>query len=299
MFSQFFGYFLLHRGYIKPDQLKDVLNYHQNAHIRLGVLAIDAKYMTAEEVEILHNRQAKIDMRFGELAVLQGYLTEHQVERLLSRQKKGHLLLSQALVDLNLMTFSELEKALDDYKYSSGMSDPEFESFKNEDVEAIVEFFINIDGTAVNRLKRDAFILFVKNVIRFVDGGIRFESARESNEFKFEWFASQIITGRHRILTGFAGGEESMLRFAARFAQERISGMNELAIDSVGEFMNYYNGLLISNISNDGLDLTLSPQKVSKNGVIYSSGGMYRIPFYLPFGAYDFIIADSKNMIDK
>lgn len=99
MFTQFFGNYLLNQKLVTPEQLVDALQEKQNTRMKLGVLAINAGYMTASQVERVHELQSKMDKRIGDIAVELGYMTEDQVMELLHAQPLGYLLLGQALVD--------------------------------------------------------------------------------------------------------------------------------------------------------------------------------------------------------
>ncbi len=299
MFSQFFGNYLLGKNLLTTEQLKDALSYQRKVHVKLGVLAIDAKLMTPDQVDKVHNLQTRVDKRFGELAVLQGYLTAGQLEELLSKQNKGHLLLSQALIDRGYFTYEQVEKTLEAYKHDTGFSDEYFEALKNEDIDAVVPFLLRVDEEDNADIFCDSFLLFLKNVIRFIDPEVRFDVAEKIHSYEFKWLAYQLKTGKYDLFTGFSGDEPSMAAFAGRFAGEQLNCMDELASDAVGEFMNYYCGLLLSKLSNDNLDLEILPQVVVQDKKLHTSGNLYKVPFYLPFGKYDFLVCEGHPQIDE
>ena len=51
MYTQFFGNFLLSKGYITNEQLFDALKEKAQKHAKLGTLAIHSGVMTAAEVD--------------------------------------------------------------------------------------------------------------------------------------------------------------------------------------------------------------------------------------------------------
>ena len=51
MYSQYFGNYLLKKGTIKPGQLADALEYQRSVHLKLGVIAVNAGYMTPAQVQ--------------------------------------------------------------------------------------------------------------------------------------------------------------------------------------------------------------------------------------------------------
>ena len=51
MYSQYFGNYLLKKGTIKPGQLADALEYQRSVHLKLGVIAVNAGYMTRRRLK--------------------------------------------------------------------------------------------------------------------------------------------------------------------------------------------------------------------------------------------------------
>ena len=76
MFTQFFGNYLLHQQLVSPEHLSEVLQSMKTTRLKLGVLAINAGYMTAEQVEKAHTEQQRVDKRIGEVMVDMGFLTK-------------------------------------------------------------------------------------------------------------------------------------------------------------------------------------------------------------------------------
>ena len=50
MFTQLFGSYLLNKKLITAEQLKDALDYQKTVHLKLGVMAVNSGFMTAENV---------------------------------------------------------------------------------------------------------------------------------------------------------------------------------------------------------------------------------------------------------
>ncbi|HOA79999.1 MAG TPA: chemotaxis protein CheX, partial [Defluviitaleaceae bacterium] len=65
MFTQYFGNYLLNKGYLTAEQLHDALEEIKDARLKLGVLSVNAGYMTAEQTEEVNEAQKKYDKRFG------------------------------------------------------------------------------------------------------------------------------------------------------------------------------------------------------------------------------------------
>ena len=69
MYTQFFGNFLLSKGYITNEQLFDALKEKAQKHAKLGTLAIHSGLMTAAEVDSVIVEQTHQDKKFGELTM--------------------------------------------------------------------------------------------------------------------------------------------------------------------------------------------------------------------------------------
>ena len=290
MFSQFFGNYLLRRKFITLDQLKEVLALQDTVRVKLGILAMDAGYMTAEQVDRTHRLQTSMDKRFGEIAIDEGFLDEDQLSELLGQQNKRHLLISQALVDRNHLSFEQVEKVFEDYKKDSGLSESEFDALKNNDIDSVAAALIKMPDLGQEHVYNEYFALFVRNVVRFIDNGILFDRSEKISEQEFDCLIHQEMDGRFKIFTGFAGPEDGMAEFASRFGRCEVNGMDEMACDSLGEFMNIQNGLFLSKLSNEWVELELLPSELKRTGKIKSVGVVYQIPFSLPFGEFKFFI---------
>ncbi len=291
MFSQYFGNFLLNKGYIKPGQLTDALEYQRSVHLKLGVIAINAGYMTPSQVEQVHSMQKKIDKRFGELAIEKGYITEEQLSEMLTTQKQGHLMLGQALIDRNHLTIDQLQAALECYKKENGMSTRQFNIVRKDDSQEIEQIFQNYGESFLGKMYSDYVTLLIKNLIRFIDDNPTIEINQLKSDMTAQWYSSQEIIGKIVVHTGIACDKDAFVSFAARFAQEDITEPDELAQASVGEFLNLHNGIFLVNMSNNGVELEMQPQQVAENHTYSNPGKAYVITCHMTWGRFDVILA--------
>lgn len=299
MFNQYFGNYLLKKQIVTPQQLRIVLEEQKSIRVKLGVLAIDAGYMNADQVNRVHKLQTARDKKFGELAIEEGYLTAVQLDELLSSQKKSNVLLGQALIDKGYFTFEKYESVLREYYQDSGLNTEEIKALKDNDIEQIIQIFLKAVSRPDYSLSYDYFELFVRNLIRFIDDEIRLEEAREIPSYNYEHLVTQRMEGQQNFFTGFAGPENTMAGFAAAFMAsfasvyaEGINGMDEMAKDALGEFMNCQNGLFLSNLSHKNMELDLFPSEVKANGALKPITNIYLIPCHLSFGKIDFVFSN-------
>jgi len=288
MFSQYFGQYLLNEKYLTAEQLKISLDYKKSVRLKLGVLAINAGYMNAKQAMQVHEMQAKIDKRFGELAIEASYLKEEQVEELLSSQKFGHLLLAQAIIDKEYMSLEKFEAAIVEYKNKYNISDSQFEALQRDDVDEIINIYVDLKEDKYASEIKNYIGLFMRNIIRFIDSEVYTNNITKVVEYKTKWVVSQRIKNSINLLTYINAEEEVFVKFASRYAGEELASNDEMAKDSVGEFLNLNNGLYLVGMSNMGIELDMEPQSVSFEKTIASA---YVLPIELPFGKIELILS--------
>lgn len=262
MFSQYFGTYLLNKGFITPEQLENALEVQNYSHVKFGVLAINAGFMSPQQIEEVHRLQMRADKKFGQISVELGYLTSEQLDELISTQKKGHLLLSQALLDKGYLSLEELQSAINNYKQDYGLSNEQFNAIQQGDINVVLKSILKY-RFAENKLFYDYISLLVRNIIRFMDDVPRLEDIVEIEDYKTQWFIHQEICGPVNIFTGFAVDTESFVELAGKYAGENFNQADEYAQASLAEFLNLHNGIFLVNMSNNGIELDMKPQVVS------------------------------------
>jgi len=290
MGKQYFTTFLLNNKYLTPGELKRALENQNTAPACPGVAALDAHFLTAQQVRTLKSLQAQTGTSFCDLAVQHGYVSEVQARDIRIRQTKAHVLFQNSLVEMHILTLEELENALAHFERCGQGADgegggPGADARENEQVRP------EADRAPEIPLKDYTFTALIEHLTGLVSGGLRFAPARQVREYTFEWLACQKITGELCMVTGLSGCDESMAGLAALFDRGKSTGMDGLAQDAIGEFMNYYNAQLLAKISDDGLDLELEPPNVIHGGMIFSADSMFAIPFSIPCGSYEFFVA--------
>ncbi|MDP4181003.1 MAG: hypothetical protein Q8942_07925 [Bacillota bacterium] len=297
MFTQLFGSFLLNKKIVAAEQLKDALDYQKSVHLKLGVLAVNAGFMTSADINEVHNMQSKKDKKFGELAIEMGFLTEEKLNILLSTQKSGHLLLGQALVDKNYLTLEQFENALNMYKNEHHLTNDQFRMLQNGDVDEIVNALYNFTGCSECEIYKSYFSLLIRNIIRFIDADFTPKDKIQVSDYKFNWVATQDILGEIELYTGIGGKEKAIIGFAGKFANETYTVNDEYTQAAVGEFLNQINGMFLVNMSDNNIELELTPQVTINEGSLTDLTEAYCIPVEFSFGRIDFIISKSKPFI--
>lgn len=278
MFTQYFGNYLYESNIISLEQFRDALQQIKEKRAKLGVLAMEAGYMTPSQVEDTFAMQMQVDKRFGEIAIEKGYMTSIQLENILGRQSSPFSVFSQIMIDSGYMTYTELSEHLEHYRKKCGMSNESFIRFQNDDVMPIVEQLI------VGYSQRDVIIksyveVFLKNIMRFISDNVIIGKADASQSHEGEWISCQKMTGTQRIISSFSGNEEAMLYLAGKFAKAEYTEFNLLVQDILGEFLNCNNGIFTANALEYHIDLNLEPQYVTNDFTSALTGDMFSIQF--------------------
>ncbi|MCI7766893.1 MAG: chemotaxis protein CheX [Oscillospiraceae bacterium] len=288
MFTQFFGNYLLNKQLVDTKQLADALAVQKQTRPRLGVLAINAGYMTAEQVDMVHAEQQRVDKRIGDIACDMGFLTHEQVEELLSSQGAAHLQLGQALVNSGAMTNTEFAEALNSYKNENSLTDVDFSDGSGAKIDELIKKFYNFADDSRSAYLTEYIALLFKNIIRFIGDDFTPLASTKVTEAASELAAVQKITGDFTCSTVISAPEKAYLGFASRYAGEELTELDEMAHASCGEFLNLHNGLFTVNVSNEmNTELKLQPQDYLENSGI--SGEIYVIPLVFPFGTVSFM----------
>jgi hypothetical protein len=290
VFNQYFGNYLLNKGLLSAEQLYNALNLEQSVRTKLGVLAIDAGLMTAVQVEDVHQLQHTMDKKFGEIAISKGYLSVAQLEELLDSQKVKRLSLSQAIVDKGYLSLGQLETALENYKKENKLTTRQLDALHNADFDSIVRTFLDFSSAGANaELIYDYVALTLRNMVRFFGE----EPVIDITGGQFNgWLASQQMTGNVTLHTGLAMNNDMLLEMAKRYSGENLTKLDDLATDSIAEFLNETNGIFTVNMSDRGTELNLEPQHIEKTTNMPYTG--YRIPLRLADGAINLYINIEK-----
>ena len=223
MYAQFFANYLLEENYIQKRQLIEGLKKMKNSRVKLGVLAIDAGYLSAAQVEKVHARQAQVDKRFGDIAVELEYLTSAQVDELLSNQPSRYLLLSQSLLDKEYMSNSELEEALTKFKAKYNLTEEDMvDSQKGDKLSNLIKEFYKLDDSKTSEYIGTYIKLLFNNLVRFIGDDFVTVGPEQvllsDNDIK----VNQQISGEFTTLTFIQTDEISLLQFVSRYAGEDI-----------------------------------------------------------------------------
>ncbi len=292
MVSVIVGNYLLEKGIISYEQLKDLLAAKNKVRVKLGLIAVAEGLMTQEEADRVNSLQAVMDKRFGDIAVERGYLTEGHVQALLKKQGNAYLAFAQALEDQQLMTIDQLEQYMIDFQVEKEMTVSEMEDLKSGDVDRILPLYIpagcdkfmNAVGTAV------------RTIMRCVDNEIYLDKAMVVESCEVDNGAVQFVSGEESISFGLAGKGGALLRTASVFGKEEFEEVNEDALDAIGELLNCICGLYASALSQTGISMELLPPEFSTEISTMTSDEMLVLPIHMKGELFYVIVAMGKEI---
>ncbi len=295
MFTQLFGNFLINENAITSVQLLDALNMVKGTNVKLGVLAINAGYMTASQVERVHIMQAQKNMRIGDLAVAMGYLTQEQVSELLTKQTPTYLMLGQALVDKEYLSNADFEKYITSYKMKYQLSDDDFKSASSRKAYDVIADLLIENTSSKKEILISYTTLLINNLIRFVGEDFSVLNPEQTIERLGNVYdTKQGIIGNSLYDVHLIADEATLISFASRYANETLDSMSEIVSASACDFLNLHNGLFAVNLSNElGLELRLTPPESQLGTTYYDTNISAIIPISYPFGIIKFIV--TKN----
>lgn len=287
MFTQFFGNFLVNEGFITTKQLLDALTAKANTKLKLGVLAINADYMTSDQVDVVHEKQTVVDKRFGDIAIEMGFLNNEQVNELLTTQRPDYLLLGQALMDTGALTNEKFQEAMNIYKEKNRFTQHDMLNINSDKNHSIIKYFFNFDKTK----NPDYFVSYVElllnNLIRFLgdDFTLMLTNKVEETQTKKLLFMQKVL-GPFSTTSTLTLDENAMIEFACRYADEKFTEINEYVEASVCDFLNLHNGLFAVNISQEyDIELNLTPPEIiEKSNSVENEEMEYTISICYPFG---------------
>lgn len=299
MFTQFFGSYLLNNKIVSHKQLQETLEISKSTHLKLGVLAINAGYMTAEQVDKVHFIQSTLDKRIGDIAVDMGFLTKEQVKELLSSQQSSYLSLGQALVDKGYMSNTQFEQALNNYKKENKIEYSINDIEQNKRTDEIITNFYDFESSVNNKIYSEYITLLFKNIVRFIGDDFIPMKPYNTLDYSSDWLVTQEIVGDFNIFAAIKCDENSFINLASQFAEEQFTKVDEYAKASVGEFLNLQDGLFCVNMSNEnGLELDLKPQQIHHKKILRNLNVAYLFPISFPFGTIEIIIGSNEPVIN-
>lgn len=287
MFGLYFGKYLLKKNNISQAQFEDIMQQQQNTRVKLGLIAVAEKLLTTKQAEEINDIQRKIDRRFGDIAIEKGYLLAEEVKHLLNLQGNSYLQFVQVCIENCILTIQEIETYLEQYKKENHFTASDIDALKTGDIDRIISVFVD---TSIPFYGRCAS-LALRNIVRFISNNIILGKAYKVHDYSFGALASQKMVGDHEIFTGLACAGKELLIIADKFAKEEFTELDDDAFDSVCEFINCSNGLYASLLSQEDIQIDMTPPLFYTDKQLTSKGDIYVVPVTINGEQVDLLLA--------
>lgn len=275
MFTNLFCKFLVSKHIISEDDFFAIKMEYNKTKVKLGLIAVSEKIMTAQQADQVNRKQQRLDKRFGDIAVEMGFLTNAQVDRLLALQGNAYMQFCQCATDKGILSLVQIENALDEFQRENGFTITDMENFKSGDIDRILPLYLPQlpDGPLV-----DLLAVTFRSLIRLVSSDISIKRGYITSNYQMQVHAIQKMEGDYNAMTAFSGDDKGILAVAEGFAKEFFNEVDINALDSVGEFINIADGLFVTAKSFEGMEINLYPPEFSKEPVDLSGSSIYVVP---------------------
>lgn len=287
MVSSIVGSYLVDKGLITAEQLKDLMAEQQKVRVKLGLIAVAEGLMTQDQAEKVNTLQAVMDKRFGDIAVEKGFLTEGQVEALLKKQGNAYLAFAQALENQQLMTVDQLEQYMIDFRQENQLTASDIEDLKSDDVDRILPLYMPVGCEKYAGVAGTA----VRTLMRCIDTQVYPGKAVLTTSYEADNCALQYVEGKSAVTCCMAGKGAALLPVASVFGKEAFEEVNVDALDAIGELLNCINGLYASALSQEGISMELCPPAYYEKAQKLQAAQMLVLPLYIKNEQISLIVA--------
>jgi CheY-specific phosphatase CheX len=272
MFCRCFGNYLLGKNIITQEQLDHILDYRKSNRVKLGLIAVEQKLLTAAKAEEINHLQMKMDKRFGDIAIEKGYLTEEEVSKLLKLQGNPYLLFVQAVTEHDMLSKEKVDACLVGFQKDNGYNQIEMEALKNGEIDKIVTLL-----TKANQPYDELVTLVIKNLIRFVNTDIAIGAKKLSKQIKISHIAIQELQGDYPAMLALGCDSDELLALATPYGKEEFASLDADALDAVCEFINCTNGLYASKLSQENIELDMLPPSCKEEVTLTTEGEFFEL----------------------
>lgn len=292
MFSHFFGNYLIRNHKITKQQLHEIQLLQKTDRVKFGILAVASQMLTFDQADEINRIQSTKDKRFGDIAIEKGYLTQEQVDFLVQQQGSPYMAFTQAALSSECLSLEDINQMLTSFQSEYSLTDEVLDAMKEGNIEAFTQRFIHIDQP----LFFQHFSLFLRNIIRFIQRDIYFESPYCVDTYEFEFLASQSLTGTHSFFVGLSGKGKALLEIANPYADENFQDIDEDVFDAVCEFINCVNGLYARTLYEQSIEEDMLPPLFYTDQTMLSNGTFFVLPVYINNQRIDIVIAIDQDI---
>ena len=280
MSSCYFAQYLLNAGFLAEDQLLPLLRQATDAVPGTPLLALHQGIMTAAQIASVGSGS---DEEFAVRAQERGLLTKSQLVNMHQAIAGRDACFAQVLLDSQLVDYAKLEHAF-----------RQCELAEPNPVVAAVE------SARIHEIGQDmAFYgeyvdAFFRSLLRFMDTDAVVVPESTLLHIAEETYAvSQRLSGDLNLAAGIMADERVFLEMARRYSHEDIELVDDLAVDSIAEFLNVMNGLFAVNLSQRDMDVDLEMPRSACN-VRPDGSHQLMLRVFTDFGSFVLVLATDE-----
>lgn len=248
MAAKFFGQYLLEKGAITRAMLLDAIEYQRQINTPLCMLAVEKGYLSPEQLKSLDEAHRTSDKRFMELAVKEKMLTFEQLEELGQARSERWMFLAEALVQRGHLTLVRLNELLQAYRKELAAAEtPSVVAGVPE--REVVSAFLQVTV--------DLFLHYTRQIVQIVS----VEQVQAEPQDIAYVFAQRII-GDKNLYYALALPEDLIVSIASYMLGEPVKEVNDIALDTVTEFVSVVVGNGCTKLSMDNFKVHAEPPRL-------------------------------------
>ena len=277
-----FPQFLLNRGILDAAEIRTFLERTLTAQVDVPVQALFHGVARAADLASLGTLSGA---EFRASAEKGGVLTASQLYNLGEAIAGEGCRFAQTLLDAGRLDYEELERLLGDFKRAGER--PLSEAIQRtadgrlaEELPLYTEY-VGVAMLAFKRFMKIACVV-VPQVEPFAEGVPR-------------RLVSQAVTGGVALVAGLEAPDAVFLSLARRYSHEDFSELDDLAVDSLAEFLNVLDGFFAVRLGERNLELDLEiPRTAHALNAKASPSKFLRLYLESPVGAFKLLLATDE-----
>ncbi len=280
--SPYFAQYLLNNGVIEADELQGLLAKSLDAKPTLALLALREGMITGQQLA-----EFNVAADFAGQALGKKLLTAGQIEKLNQLVPSDSQRFAQVLLDEGRMDCLRLEQL---FKESDSSSD-----LIRASVRQVAGESLKVESVAYG----DFAEIFIRSFIRFMDTPAVIDNREPLlGDQDQSHIVSQRLIGDISMTTGIVTADPMFIEMARRYSHEDITEIDELAADSLTEFLNVVNGLFAVDMARQDRDVDLEAPKIEANRLPVGNHQLL-LRIHTAFGSFVLVIASDEFVLKE
>ena len=279
MGNRYFSQYLLNAGVLDAGNISDVMPKSAHAVPQLHILAMQQHLLSESQVEELSTSDDVV--KTLEEAKM---LSDAQIESLKNTVPGRDARVAQTLLDEHIADLKTIERCFREY------DNDELHPIKDA-VKKIVSKYEEMNPVA--DIYGEYTEMFVGALQRFMDTDAVVLTEATDLDFAGTRIVSQSMGGQLSVAVAVLAKNQMFLEMARRYSGEDLTELDELAEDSLAEFINVLNGLYIVNLSGRDLDMDLDMPRGGQD-VGPTASNMIAMRIVTDFGSFVIYLAEDE-----